>query len=95
MLGSHSLRVLLLQVLHDIGEKHGVSASCVAARWVLQQPGVAAIVLGARNATHVRDTQRLFSFVLDESDLLDLDAAYEGANQPTTDVYVWERGGRW
>jgi hypothetical protein len=43
-----------VQVLHDVGEKHGVSASCVAARWVLQQPGVAAIVLGARNATHIR-----------------------------------------
>jgi predicted oxidoreductase len=46
--------VLCVQVLHEVGEKHGVSASCVAARWVLQQPGVAAIVLGARNATHIR-----------------------------------------
>lgn len=42
------------QVLHDIGEKHGVSASCVAGRWVLQQPGVSGIILGARNATHLR-----------------------------------------
>lgn len=44
----------VVQVLHDIGEKHGVSPSCVADRWVLQQPGVSAIILGARNANHLR-----------------------------------------
>lgn len=44
----------MLAVLHDVGSRHGVSASCVASRWALQQPGVAAIVLGARNATHIR-----------------------------------------
>lgn len=42
-----------------------------------------------------QDTQRIFSFRLDEVDMLDIDAAYEGANQPTTDVYAWERGGNW
>lgn len=45
---------MLIQVLHDIGEKHGVSPSCVATRWVLQQPGVSAVIVGARNATHIR-----------------------------------------
>ncbi|KAF6265763.1 aldo/keto reductase [Scenedesmus sp. NREL 46B-D3] len=94
-LGGWSWLQDLLRVLHDVGGKHGVSASCVAARWVLQQPGVAAVVLGARNATHIRDAQRLFSFELDEIDSLDIDAAYEGAHQPTTDVYTWERGGSW
>ncbi|WIA11681.1 hypothetical protein OEZ85_011778 [Tetradesmus obliquus] len=94
-LGGWSWMQDLLRVLHEVGEKHGVSASCVAARWVLQQPNVAAVVLGARNATHTRDAQRLFSFELDEIDLLDIDAAYEGAHQPTTDVYAWERGGSW
>lgn len=43
----------------------------------------------------LQDTQRVFSFELDEIDMLDIDAAYEGANQPTTDVYAWERGGNW
>lgn len=53
-LGSNCTHMVAMQVLHDIGEKHGVSASCVAGRWVLQQHGVSAIVLGARNATHLR-----------------------------------------
>jgi hypothetical protein len=45
----------------------------------------------------LQDAQRLFSpgLELDEDDLFDLDAVYEGASQPTTDVYVWERGGQW
>jgi hypothetical protein len=43
----------------------------------------------------LQDTQRLFSFQLDDIDLLDIDAAYEGAMQPTSDVYVWERGSEW
>eukprot|EP00878_Enallax_costatus_P000475 GHUV01000567.1.p1 GENE.GHUV01000567.1~~GHUV01000567.1.p1 ORF type:complete len:455 (+),score=136.94 GHUV01000567.1:163-1527(+) len=94
-LGGWSWLQDMLRVLHDIGEKHGVSGSCVASRWVLQQPGVAAVVLGARNTRHIRDTQRLFRFELDEVDMLDIDAAYEGANQPATDVYMWERGGNW
>jgi hypothetical protein len=51
----------MLQVLHDIGEKHGVSASCVADRWVLQQPGVSAIILGARNANHLRVSTLIIS----------------------------------
>jgi hypothetical protein len=50
----HAVFLCVLQVLHDIGEKHGVSPSCVASRWVLQQPGVSAVILGARNATHLR-----------------------------------------
>jgi hypothetical protein len=50
----HAVFLCVLQVLHDIGAKHGVSPSCVASRWALQQPGVSAVILGARNATHLR-----------------------------------------
>ncbi|KIZ06733.1 aldo/keto reductase [Monoraphidium neglectum] len=85
-----------LAVLKRVGRKHGgVSASLVAMRWVLQQPGVAAAVVGQRNALHLADTRRLFTFELDEVDMLDIDAAYEGAQQPAGDVYAWERGGSW
>jgi aryl-alcohol dehydrogenase-like predicted oxidoreductase len=82
-------------VLQRVGKKHGVSASVAAMRWTLQQRGVAALVVGARNAMHLGDYRRLFGFRLDEIDMLDIDAAYEGAAQPTTDVYAWERGGGW
>uniref|UniRef100_A0A7S0RL12 NADP-dependent oxidoreductase domain-containing protein n=1 Tax=Chlamydomonas leiostraca TaxID=1034604 RepID=A0A7S0RL12_9CHLO len=84
----------MLEALHTVGERHGVTGSAVALRWVLQQPGVAAAVVGARNANHVRSLQQAFTFSLGEEDLLDINAAYEGATRhPTTDVFVWERGG--
>jgi hypothetical protein len=41
------------QTLSAIAARHGVSLSNVAARWVLQRPGVAAVILGARNADHI------------------------------------------
>lgn len=36
--------------------------------WVLQRPGVAGVILGARNASHVADSAALFSFALDDAD---------------------------
>ena len=46
-------------------QKHGVSIADVASRWVLQRPTVAAVIVGARNAKHVDDHRRLFTFSLD------------------------------
>lgn len=79
-----------------IAEKHKVSLANVACKWVLQQRAVGAVVLGARNALHVRDHARLFGgWALDEDDMLDLDAVYEAANKPTGDCYAWEKGAAW
>ena len=43
----------LLTLLKAIGDKHGVSLSSVATRWVLDQPQVAAGIVGARYASHL------------------------------------------
>jgi aryl-alcohol dehydrogenase-like predicted oxidoreductase len=54
--------------LAEIGQKHRVSVSNVASRWVLEQPAVAAVIIGARlgEREHREDNLRLFSFSLDE-----------------------------
>ena len=44
----------LLGALRLVADKHGTSISNVAARWVLQRQGVAGVILGARNASHVQ-----------------------------------------
>ncbi|KAJ7759575.1 Aldo keto reductase [Mycena metata] len=46
--GSWSLFQDLLLVLRGISERHGVSISNVATRWVLDQPAVGAVIIGAR-----------------------------------------------
>jgi enamine deaminase RidA (YjgF/YER057c/UK114 family) len=60
----------LLQAVHAVAQKHGVSIATVASRWVLDQPGVAGVIVGARlgQSAHIADTARLFSFTLDDDD---------------------------
>ncbi len=60
----------ILSVLAGIARKHGVSIANVATRWVLDQPAVAAIIVGARlgEREHRADNLRLFGFALDDAD---------------------------
>lgn len=64
----------LLSVLKAIGDRHGVSLSAVATRWVLDQPGVAAAIVGARYARHLPKTLEVFEFTLSDADRAEIDA---------------------
>lgn len=72
--------------------QHNTPIANVAARWVLQQPAVPAIILGARNASHVADHRRLFGFELDGADLAAVDGLLAEGRAPRGDCYAWERG---
>jgi aryl-alcohol dehydrogenase-like predicted oxidoreductase len=81
----------LLQALKAIGDKHGVGIASVATRWVLDRPGVAAAIVGARYADHLRDTLAVFGLRLDAEDharLAPILAAHPG---PEGDTYSLER----
>jgi aryl-alcohol dehydrogenase-like predicted oxidoreductase len=87
---------VLLRTLKTIGDRHGVGLATVATRWVLDQPGVAAAIVGSRYADHLNDTLAVFNLQLDEADhalLRPLLAAHTG---PEGDTYSLERdkGGR-
>ncbi len=68
----------VLRAAQDIAAKHGVSLSNVATRWVLEQPAVAAAIVGARlgQSQHRDDNLRIFDFALDAADLALLDTAF-------------------
>jgi enamine deaminase RidA (YjgF/YER057c/UK114 family) len=70
----------VLAALAEVAAKHGVSLSNVACRWVLEQPAVAAVIVGARlgESEHRADNLRLFSFALDAEDRARIDAALAG-----------------
>ncbi len=53
----------ILSAAVKIGEKHGVSISNVATRWVLEQTGVAGVIIGARlgEREHRADNVKLFN----------------------------------
>lgn len=60
-------------VLVRIGKKYGKSPEQVALRWLIQQPGVAAIPKAA-SEKHARSNFEIFDFTLDEGDRKAIDA---------------------
>jgi aryl-alcohol dehydrogenase-like predicted oxidoreductase/enamine deaminase RidA (YjgF/YER057c/UK114 family) len=60
----------VLAAARTIAAKHGVSVANVAARWVLEQDAVGAVIIGARlgEREHRGDNLALFGFCLDEAD---------------------------
>lgn len=68
----------VLQAAAQVARRHGVSLSNVASRWVLEQPHVAGVIIGARlgEAEHRADNLKLFQFSLDSDDHALLDAAF-------------------
>eukprot|EP00897_Mesotaenium_endlicherianum_P000044 jgi/Mesen1/1003/ME000120S00161 len=83
----------LLKALKGAAEKHSVSVATVATRWVLDQPQVAAVIIGARNARHLDDHKATFTFALDDEDKSSIEQALATGTKPRGDVYTWERGG--
>ncbi len=81
----------LLQALRGIASRRGVSIAAVATRWVLQQPQVAAAIVGARYAAHLDDTLSVFSFKLDAQDLEVLTPILAVHTGPLGDTYTLER----
>jgi aryl-alcohol dehydrogenase-like predicted oxidoreductase/enamine deaminase RidA (YjgF/YER057c/UK114 family) len=60
----------VLRALHAVAARHGVSIPNVACRYVLDQPRVAGIIVGARlgESEHIAENLRTFQFRLDASD---------------------------
>ncbi|HJU72722.1 MAG TPA: aldo/keto reductase [Gemmatimonadaceae bacterium] len=60
----------ILRAVHTVAERHGVSMPNVACRYVLDQPGVAGVIVGARlgETEHIADNLRVFALTLDAMD---------------------------
>ncbi|MGH7122811.1 MAG: aldo/keto reductase [Stellaceae bacterium] len=73
----------ILSALADIARNHGVSIANVATRWVLDQPAVAAVIVGARlgEREHRADNLRAFAFALDDADRDAIARASAGAKR--------------
>jgi aryl-alcohol dehydrogenase-like predicted oxidoreductase/enamine deaminase RidA (YjgF/YER057c/UK114 family) len=76
-IGGWSALQTILAALKGIAGRHGVSVANVATRWVLEQPAVAAVIVGARlgEREHRADNAALFSFALDDDDKRRIDEA--------------------
>jgi len=81
----------LLQILKDIADEHDVRIAEVAARYVLQQDSVSAVIIGARNAKHLQGLQKLASLKLDTSEIEKIQSVIQAGSGVPGDVYDIER----
>ncbi|MBV9155433.1 MAG: aldo/keto reductase [Acidobacteriaceae bacterium] len=54
--------------LHEIGLQYEISPSQLAIRWVLDHPGVSAVIVGAKSPGHVKENAGALGFTLASSD---------------------------
>ena len=81
----------LLETLAGLAEKHETTIAAIAARWVLDQPGVAAIILGTGSQSRVAEKLKLDELRLDDEDLQTIAAQIARQNIPMGDMYDLER----
>jgi aryl-alcohol dehydrogenase-like predicted oxidoreductase/enamine deaminase RidA (YjgF/YER057c/UK114 family) len=58
----------MLRTVDRVARRHGVSMANVASRYILEEPAVGGVIIGARlgKSEHIQDNLRLFQFSLDE-----------------------------
>jgi len=67
----------LLNTVANVAHRQGISMANVACRYILEQPAVGGIIIGARlgKSEHLQDNLRLFQFSLDETSKSEIGAA--------------------
>ena len=81
----------LLAVLADIARKHGTGIDVIAARWVLDRPAVAAIILGIGNRSRAKENLALGRIQLHEVDRDRIAERLKSQTMPQGDPYDLER----
>lgn len=81
----------LLRVLRTIADRHGVGIAAIATRWVLDQPAVKGVIVGARYATHLKDNLAAFAVRLDAQDHAQLAPLLSAHLGPPGDTFALER----
>ncbi|KAJ6781720.1 hypothetical protein PWT90_09401 [Aphanocladium album] len=84
----------LLAVLDGVAKRHGVAVANVAARWVLQQESVGAVLVGTRLGVSARGDDNLatFGWELTEEDMDQINAAALGRAGEKTDAIFGNMG---
>ena len=81
----------LLSALSRIAERHGVSIAAVASRYVVEEDGVVAVILGSRHARHLQDNLSVAAFDLDDDDRAEIAPILARATGPLGDCYDLDR----
>lgn len=89
--GGWDLFQQLLDTLHRIASEHNVSLSAVATRYMLDQPAVAAVIIGARTAAHIDDTISVVNLEISDAQMHDIKKVLQHRRGPSGSVYELEQ----
>jgi len=89
--GGWDLFQALLQALRRVADRHGSDIATVASAAMLGRPGVAAVIVGARNRDHLAANLAISSLALTEEDHALIAEALAGAREIEGDVFTLER----
>ncbi|CAN7146361.1 aldo/keto reductase [Mesorhizobium sp. LjNodule214] len=89
--GGWDLFQLLLRTLKAVGDRHGVDIATIASAWVLKQPQVAAVIVGARNQAHALANAGIMDVALTPDDKTAIGAVIAESRGLEGDVYTLER----
>lgn len=89
--GGWDLFQRLLATLSRIAVKHGCDIATVASRAVLNWDGVAAVIVGATNASHLGANRKITDLQLDAADVYAIQEILQQRQGPQGDIYSLER----
>ncbi len=81
----------LLEALRTVADRHGVDIATVSSAWTLAQPQVAAVIVGARNRSHLPANLAVAELDLTADDLAVIETARADLAALDGDVYALER----
>jgi len=81
----------LLETLREVADRHDSDIATVASRAVLDRDGVAGVIVGARNRSHLGANLAVAALRLTDEDRADIDAVVGEAALLPGDVYALER----
>ncbi len=90
-IGGWDLFQALLSTLRKIADRHQVDIATVASAAMLTRPGVAAVIVGARNREHLASNLAISDIRLTDTDRAEIDNVLSEASPLEGDVYTLER----
>lgn len=75
----------VVDVLQQVAQRHGVSASRVALAWTVAQPNISSVIIGARKLEHLIDNMQAADLKLTDDDMQELNAV----SDPGTPYPKW------
>jgi len=89
--GGWDLFQALLQTLRRIADRHGSDIATVASAAMLNRPAVAAVIVGARNRSHLARNVAISNLRLTDADRAEIAAIQAQGHIPDGDTYTLER----